>query len=214
LTESAKKDYNWHQDDDGLWRTSKGKLVVLPGPLRIEVLEACHDSVYSGHFGRFKTENLIKRMFDWPYLSKEVQKYVKSCDICERVKATNKSPLGGLLPLPVPSGKWTDVTVDMITDLPPSAEGYDAILVFVDRLTKMTHFVPCHKTLDSPGFCQLLMANVCRLHGWPRRLVSDRGSIFLSHFTNAVASLSPRVGRSNRTHESSVGGSPSLVLQL
>jgi len=74
LTESAKKDYNWHQDDDGLWRTSKGKLVVLPGPLRIEVLEACHDSVYSGHFGRFKTENLIKRMFDWPYLSKEVQR--------------------------------------------------------------------------------------------------------------------------------------------
>jgi len=187
LTESAKREYKWHQDKDGLWRTSKGKLVILPGPLRIEVLEACHDSVYSGHFGRLKTENLISRMFYWPYLSQDTLKYVKSCDICERVKATNKAPLGGLQPLPVPSGKWSDVTVDMITDLPPSAEGYDAILVFVDRLTKMTHFVPTHKTLDSVGFCQLLMANVCRLHGWPRRLVSDRGSIFLSHFTNAVA---------------------------
>jgi len=179
----------WLQDDRGLWRNGFGKLVVPPGILRDQVLIACHDSVFSGHFGRAKTHSLVNRMFYWPYLSKEVQEYVSSCDICERVKPNTKAKLGGLRPLDVPDRKWSDVTVDMITALPVTSDGYDAILVFVDRLTKMTHFVPCKKTLDSPGFCQLFMQHVVRLHGWPRRLVSDRGSIFTSHFTATVAHI-------------------------
>jgi hypothetical protein len=128
-------------------------------------------------------------MFYWPYMDKEIQDYIKSCDVCARVKPTNRAPVGALQPLPVPEGKWTDITVDMITDLPRTPEGYDAILVFVDRFTKMAHFVPCNKTLDSPGFCKLFLQHLVRLHGWPKRMVSDRGSIFTSHFTTAVAHL-------------------------
>jgi hypothetical protein len=89
----------------------------------------------------------------------------------------------------VAEGKWLDITVDMITELPCTVDGYDAVIVFVDRMTKMVHFVPCKKTLDSQGFCQLFMDNIVRLHGWPKRVVSDRGSIFTSHFTAAVAEL-------------------------
>jgi transposase InsO family protein len=186
---AAKTEYKWVQDARGLWVDSSGKLVIPPGPMRTEVMEACHDSVFSGHFGRAKTEGLISRMFYWPYMAADIQKYVAECDTCQRVKANNRAPQGGLQPLPVAEGKWLDISVDMITELPCTEEGYDAIMVFVDRLTKMVHFVPCKKTLDSKGFCQMFMDHIVRLHGWPKRVVSDRGSIFTSHFTAAVAEL-------------------------
>jgi hypothetical protein len=186
---AAKTEYKWVQDARGLWVDSSGKLVIPPGPMRTEVMEACHDSVFSGHFGRAKTEGLISRMFYWPYMAADIQKYVAECDTCQRVKANNRAPQGGLQPLPVAEGKWIDISMDMITELPCTEEGYDAIMVFVDRLTKMVHFVPCKKTLDSKGFCQMFMDHIVRLHGWPKRVVSDRGSIFTSHFTASVAEL-------------------------
>jgi hypothetical protein len=54
---------------------------------------------------------------------------------------------GLLQPLPTPDGPWKSISLDFITDLPPS-EGFGAILTVVDRFTKMTHFIPCTKTTN------------------------------------------------------------------
>ena len=70
----------------------------------------------------------------------------------------------------------------MITDLPKSLQGFDSILVFVDKLTKMVHLVPTTKTMDSEEFCKLFTKNVLRLHGQPDTLISDRGSTFHSKY--------------------------------
>jgi hypothetical protein len=98
---SSKEEYKWTKDPRGLWVDPKGRVVVPPGEMRTEVMEACHDSVFSGHFGRAKTENLIGRMFYWPYMSREIQKYVSDCGTCQRVKPNSRAPQGGLQPLPV-----------------------------------------------------------------------------------------------------------------
>jgi transposase InsO family protein len=205
-TEAAKDQNKWTQDHHHLWRDPKGRLVIPPGDMRNEVMEACHDSVFSGHFGRAKTEGLVSRLFYWPCMAQDIQKYVSECDTCQRVKANNRAPQGGLQPLPVAEGKWLDITVDMITELPCTVDGYDAVIVFVDRMTKMVHFVPCKKTLDSQGFCQLFMDNIVRLHGWPRRVVYDRGSIFTSHFTAAVAELQGWFRRHSSAYHSQSDG--------
>jgi hypothetical protein len=73
------------------------------------------------------------------------------------------------------------------TGLPVSC-GMDSILVFVDRMTKMTHFIPCIKTTDAPEFAKLFVSHVVRLHGLPNTLTSDRGSIFTSHFWSTLSS--------------------------
>ena len=52
------------------------------------------------------------------------------------VRQSGKSRL--LRPLEIPSRKWAHVTTDLVTDLPDS-DGYTAIAVFVDKLTKMVH---------------------------------------------------------------------------
>jgi hypothetical protein len=75
--------------------------------------------------------------------------------------------------------------MDAIIELPPS-QGYDSIMVFVDRFTKQAHFVPyTAKGFDAPLLAQMFRQNILRLHGIPSDIVSDRGSLFNSQFWRA-----------------------------
>ena len=146
-------------------------------------MSACHDSVYSGHFGAARTRHLCQRLFFWPGMSKDIHDYCSTCHTCQSVKPQNHRPFGTIQPLPVPETKWSEVTADMITDLPLTPRGHDSILVFVDRLTKMAHLIATNKTMDSEEFCRLYAMHVIRLHGQPVRLITDRGSVFHSNYT-------------------------------
>ena len=72
---------------------------------------------------------------------------------------------------------WTHISVDFITKL-PLAQGYDSILVVVDRLTKMVHFIPTTEKTSAEGLAQLFRDNVWKLHGLPKSIISDRGPQF------------------------------------
>ena len=75
--------------------------------------------------------------------------------------------------------------MDFITDLPPS-NSFDSILVVVDRLTKMAHFIPCKKTSSSEDTTRFFLNNVYRYHGLPDDIVSDRGTQFVSKFWRSL----------------------------
>jgi len=156
--------------------------------LRLQLLQQHHDSPLAGHFGIAKTVELLSRNYYFPGMQSYVKRYVSSCDVCSRGKAPRHQKHGELAPLPVPDGPWKGITCDFIVDLPPS-NGYDSILVFVDRLTKMAHYTPCRKTASAPEFAMMFIENVVRLHGIPESLVSDRGSIFTSQFWKSLAKL-------------------------
>jgi len=69
--------------------------------------------------------------------------------------------------------------MDCITDLPKS-DGYDTILVIIDWLTKMSHFIPCSKDLDTRHFTNLFMKEIVRLHRLPQDIITNRGTLFTS----------------------------------
>ena len=89
------------------------------------------------------------------------------------------APYGMLHSNKVPEQPWKSIAMDFITDL-PNSDGYDTILVVIDRLTKMSHFVPCKKSLDARLFATLFLKEIIRLHGIPRDAITDRGSLFTS----------------------------------
>ena len=109
-----------------------------------------------------------------------VQKFVQHCDSCQRVKAPRQSKLGKLHPLEIPERRWQSVSLDLITDLPVTSHGYNALVVFVDRLSKMVHIEPTTKSLTSEGLVELFESRVLRYHGVPQTLVSDRDIRFNS----------------------------------
>lgn len=62
----------------------------------------------------------------------------------------------------------------------PTSEGHDAILVVVDRFTKMAHFLPTVTTVTAEGTARLILDNIVKLHGLPDDIISDRGAVFNS----------------------------------
>ena len=72
--------------------------------------------------------------------------------------------------------------MDFITGLPCTQRGFDSIWVIVDRLTKVAHFLPVKTTYTGARLAELYMERIVCLHGVPKRIVSDRGTQFTSHF--------------------------------
>lgn len=172
-------DSSWKYNNGLLFK--KDLLYVPTEALRLLVLKHHHDSLTSGHFGILKTTDLVTRRYWWPGLRKMIRTYVNSCDICQRAKTSRHKPYGLLKPLPIPERPWSSISLDFITDLPVS-NGYDCILVIVDRLTKMSHFIPCHKTITSSQTVDAFLKFVFKYHGAPDTIISDRGPQFIAAF--------------------------------
>jgi hypothetical protein len=167
----------------------EGRLYVPEGA-RLSVLSACHDDPLAGHFGFKRTLELLRREFWWPGARSYVKDYVCSCLSCARAKPTRHARFGELQPLPIPTGIWEDVTMDFITELPPSTVGrqtYDSILVVVDRLSKMAHYIPTQGDLRAPELAETFNREIVRLHGPPKSIVSDRGVLFTSAYWSTFA---------------------------
>lgn len=96
--------------------------------------------------------------------------------------------------------------MDLITCLPVTPAGHDAIVVFVDKLSKMAHFVPCKTAIGAEEFAALYVKEVVKLHGISRVLVSDRDPRFTGRFLTSVCHiLGVKQGLSTAFHPQSDG---------
>ena len=148
-----------------------------------ELLYLYHDDQFSGHWGIEKTKELLERKFYWRGLAKDVREYVSTCQICQNIAIPRHKPYGMLQSLPIPQGPWQEVSLDFITQLPSSYVGtqeYDAILVVVDRYTKMAKFIPTTSDITAPEFAALFHENIELQYGSPK--VSDRDTRITSKF--------------------------------
>jgi transposase InsO family protein len=166
---------------DGLLYVNNQLYVPDNDLLRLDTIRSCHDHILAGHPGRAKTLELLTRTFFWPGIRRFTNRYVRNCQVCARAKAPRHAPYGYLKSLEVPQRRWQSISMDFITGLPVS-EGYDSILVVVDRLSKMAHFLPVHTSMTALDLAKVLIRHVWKLHGSPEDIISDRGSLFTSSF--------------------------------
>uniref|UniRef100_A0A8C5QB28 Polyprotein n=1 Tax=Leptobrachium leishanense TaxID=445787 RepID=A0A8C5QB28_9ANUR len=117
-----------------------------------------------------------------------VKQYVNSCTVCQRNKTPRTKPMGLLLPLPIPDRPWSRISTDFIVDLPPSRQ-HTSILVVVDHLTKMAHFIPAKGVPTAKETASMFFHHIFRLHGIPDSITSDRGTQFTARFWKAFCSI-------------------------
>ena len=151
----------------------RDRLYVPDSPeLHAELLQMYHESPVAGHMGRARTYEALSREYYWPNMLDYVERWLRNCHTCSRTTASREARQGVLKPLLIPKRAWQDLSMDFITHLPESYS-YDAVLVVVDRLTKMKHFIPCKGTCDAEEVARLFTKHVWKLHGLPKTIVSD-----------------------------------------
>jgi hypothetical protein len=155
----------------------KGRLVVPDdNELKRKVLQQFHDHQLAGHPGIANTIIAVTREFWWPEVRKFATAYVQGCATCQSTKAGTTHPKPPILSVTSPEQQnpFQTISIDLITDLPIS-EGYNSILTVVDQgCSKAAVFLPCQKTIDTPGVAVLYAQRIFPFFGIPRRIVSDR----------------------------------------
>ena len=169
-----------------IWRTSTGSYqLVIPNSIMLKewVLHASHDDPLCGHLGKDKTLERVQRRFWWRGMAKDVTEWCKCCGTCQMTKSRRHKPYSQLHPLPIPEKRWQVVSLDFVTGLDPSPEGYDALAIFTDKLSKMVHIAP-YQFGDSKSetTAQLYIDHVWKLHGAPMQIVCDRDRRLVSAF--------------------------------
>jgi len=164
--------------DDLLWYQGK---IWIPNNewIRTALIAKHHDPPQAGHGGTAKTTELINRRYYWPKIREDIKLFIKNCNTCQRTKVVRHAPYGLLQLNKARDQPWKSVAMDFMTDLPKSND-YDTILVVIDWLTQMSHFIPCSKDLDARQCANLFMKEIVRLHGLPHDIITDRGTLFTS----------------------------------
>ena len=186
------------------------RLMVPTAPfwkdLKIIVIRECHNSAYSGHLGIQKTTELVERSFIWDGMAADIKEYVATCPTCQQTKHSTQKKAGLLQPLEIPEQKWSHISMDLITQLPRTTSGNDAIVVFVDRLTKMIHIAPIKTAIKAPELARVMVTTVVKHHGMPAAIVSDRDPRFTGHFWQALMkSLGTKLQMSTAFHPQTNG---------
>ncbi|GJR50669.1 putative reverse transcriptase domain-containing protein [Tanacetum coccineum] len=152
------------------------------GDLRSVVMHESHKSKYSIHPGSEKMYQDMKKLYWWPNMKADIATYVSKCLTCAKVKAEHQRPSGLLVQPAIPEWKWDNITMDFITKLPKSSQGFDTIWVIVDRLTKSAHFLPIRENDPLDKLARLYLNRIVARHGIHVSIICDRDGRFTSNF--------------------------------
>jgi len=173
---------------DGLLRFREKIYVPRSLDLCRQIVALCHDTQIAGHPGHWKTLELVSRNYWWPQMSRYIGQYVSTCDLCLQTKPWRHSPVGKLQPLSVPDAQWDTLSVNFVVELLESSR-HDAIMMVMDAVSKRVYFIPMHTTVTAEGAAQLFLHYVWKLHGLPKRVISDCGPQFVALFTKELYRL-------------------------
>ncbi|XP_076054461.1 uncharacterized protein LOC143033145 [Oratosquilla oratoria] len=178
--------------------------IVIPKPLRQDILSIAHDGV-GGHLGTRKTYAKILSHFYWPKLRRDVGTYCRTCRPCQLVGKPSPSikPFP-LQPIPVIKEPFSRITIDCVGPLPKTPRGHQFLLTIIDSATRYPEAIPLRR-ITAKNVVRALVHFFTQV-GLPTVIQSDQGSNFTSRLFNQVMeSLGVKQSRSSAYHPQSQG---------
>ena len=175
------------------------------------VIKQNHDGPMCGHPGIGKTLKRVQKIKKWKGMKKDIEEYIKNCEVCAQTKRSRQPKEGLSEPLKAPEKPFQRMAIDFITGIPESSDpvtgqSYDMIATIVCTLTKYARFVPCRTTMTAEELAYLLMREVFAHHGIPECIISDRDKLFISKFNTGLRkALGMEEGMSTTFHPQTDG---------
>ncbi|GBC28728.2 retrovirus-related Pol polyprotein from transposon 412 [Rhizophagus irregularis DAOM 181602=DAOM 197198] len=138
-----------------------------------------HDHKLSAHFGIQATYEKVKEKYWWKNMKRDIEKYVKSCDNCQR--RNNPQGLHELHPIEVKE-PFHMIGIDVIGPLPRTEEGNKYIVVAIDFFTKWPE-AKAIKEANAKEISKFIYEEIICRHGCPKKILTDNGSEFNNQLT-------------------------------
>lgn len=186
------------QVHSGEWR------LYVPLVCRPHLLCELHDFPLGAHQGANRLEEVVGRSYYWPSMREDIREYVRTCQSCQEMKPRNLGQNVEPHTIPDPMMPWDSLMMDFVGPFKKTPSGNAQILVFLDRLTRRCHLVPCPLNITARDCAKLYLQNVFRFHGLSRQFISDRDKLFTSDFWQEFFSaLGTKVSLGTAYHSSS-----------
>ena len=170
---------NFEYQDGELYKISQQdkeyRRIVIPTHRVKNILSGAHDYHLSGHQGAERTYQQLAKIYWWPQMWKDVQHYIRTCDICQKRKTIKD--FVPRQPSTTPNAPFEHIGIDVIGPLPRTLTGKKYIVVAVDWLTKWPE-AESLETSDAQTISEFIHERIICQHGLPRQITSDRGTEF------------------------------------
>lgn len=167
--------------------------MFIPRAIQNELISPHHNNLLAGYFSIQKTCELLAKKYNWPILQHDVEVYVKGWDACLVFKAVYHKLYNDLQSLAVPTHQWTDLFVDLVTDLPIlidwKRDSYDSILIIVDQLRKMVHYKLVKITIYVSRLIEVIINMVIYHYSHSDSIMTNRSLFFTSKFWSLLCYL-------------------------
>ena len=178
----------WNIDENELLRKSFAVYVSKDSVTRKKIFRINHDDSGAEHFARSRIMAAIRKKYYWDSMRKNIEEYCKFCSVCQKVRVHHHKSYGNLFFIASGSVEsFTTVTFDFIIDMSSARnlytrKTYDSILILVDKLIKHAIYIACNKILNAKSLADLLWRKFVCHHGMMKELISNKKSLFISHF--------------------------------
>ena len=146
--------------------------------MRDSILILNHDDSLINHFKIKKILKFMQKKYYWFNKSNDsnislnmrklIKNYCETCVVCKRNKTLKHKLFEKLQTLFIFEFKWSDLTMNFVTNLSISRNWneikYNLILMMVDRLTKMIHYISIIKIINVEDLTEIIIKKVVRLH--------------------------------------------------
>ncbi len=160
--------------------------------LKLNSIKEVHDKSVSEHSDVRRTCKYLHKWYYWSQAKQSVKRYIRNCHICKRFKASRNKYSKLLNSLSISDQSWTNIIMNFVTELSKTKNDFNAILMIVNRLIKMHHYVLC-TTEEDDTFAEktikLLINNVWKLHELSSIIMSNRDSQFVSLVWKTVCKM-------------------------
>jgi len=162
------------------------RLCIPKGRRNFILREAHENPLESAHAGPEQLWQGLSQKFYWKHMKTDVIKWCKSCDVCQKTKFMNFNKFSSLIPNPIPAHPYQSISMDLIVNL-PWLNGYNAIFVVVDRLSKRGSFIACTTGLTVEEFAELFMRQIICKFSLPDSIIMDHDPRWMSDFWRGIA---------------------------
>jgi hypothetical protein len=141
-----------------------------------DVLRNGHSDLHAGHLGIENTFYKINKQYFWPQMWRDIEQFIKTCDICQRKEKMKKN--NALTPVKV-GEPFEKIGIDLVGPLAITGHGNKYIVVAIDYATKWVE-ARAIKDATAQSIIPFLTEDIITRHGYPKELISDRGTTFVN----------------------------------